>query len=278
MRLVCTLGDLLLDVIVRLEQPLEWDADATAVTRAGAGGQAANVAAWAATLGGRGRFIGKRAADAASELAAEELAGRGVEVVGPLEQGRGGIVVSLVGPAGERTMVSDRGVAPGLRPEEVQRRWFEGCSCLHLTGYSLLREPIAAAAVRASALARAAGARISVDLSSWRAMAEYGVQRFRVRLEQLAPDVIFANERERETLGGELPAPSWVLKRGPAGCVVVGAGRRVELPAVPAQVVDSTGAGDAFAAGFLLGGSLEEAGARGLQAAAACVGKLGAMP
>jgi sugar/nucleoside kinase (ribokinase family) len=111
--LVVTLGDLLLDIVVRLDQPLAPGSDrTTAVTRAGAGGQAANVAAWAAALGAQARFVGKRGADMAGELAARELGGHGVEVAGPVN-GRTGVVVSLVA-AGDRTMASDRGSAPEL--------------------------------------------------------------------------------------------------------------------------------------------------------------------
>jgi sugar/nucleoside kinase (ribokinase family) len=275
---ICTLGDLLLDVIVRLDQPLAGGADAPAATRAGAGGQAANVAAWAADLGAECRFIGKRADDMAGRLAAEELAERGVDVVGPVVAGRNGVVVSLVELDGERTMATDRGVAPDLPPEELEETWLDGCSHLHLSGYSLLRSPIDEAAARAVKVVRVHRASVSVDLSSWSAIRDFGARRLRRRLEALAPDVLFANERERETLGGELPAETRVLKRGAAGCLIVGGDERLELAAVPAEVVDSTGAGDALAAGFLLGGSLEEAGRRGLEAAARCLSKLGAMP
>lgn len=270
---VCALGDLLLDVIVRLDTPLQPGDDVTAVTRAGAGGQAANVAAWAVELGARARLVSKRADDGAGRLAAGELAERGVEVLGPVVAGRSGVVVSLVTADGERTMASDRGVAPDLGPEELEPGWFEGCDCLHLSGYSLLREPVARAAQSAARTARAGGARVSVDLSSWRAIRDFGPGRFRARLDELAPDVVFANERERDILGGRLPAPTWVLKRGAAGCVVGFGSERVELSAASAEVVDSTGAGDALAAGFLVGGP-----ELGLQAAARCLAKLGAMP
>ena len=107
-----TLGDLLLDVIVRLTQPLAEGADADAVTQLGTGGQAANVAAWIAELGGEARFVGKRADDEAGRTAAAGLERYGVEVRGPVVSGRTGTVVSLVGVDGARTMASDRGVSP----------------------------------------------------------------------------------------------------------------------------------------------------------------------
>jgi ribokinase len=267
MRLVC-LGDLLLDVIVRLEEPLARGlrADASAVTHVGPGGQAANVAAWAAELGADSSFVGKRGDDEAGRLAASGLRARGVEVVGPVAPGRNGVVVSLVSPDGDRTMASDRGVAPDLRPEELDPTWFEACDHLHLSGYSLLRSPIDEAALAAAALAP----RVSVDLSSWSVIESFGAERFRRRLENLAPAVVFANEDEERLLGGAVPGATWVLKRGADGVRVDG----VEHAAAPAgTVLDTTGAGDALAAGFLVGGV--EAG---LAAAARCVARLGAMP
>src|SRR5919202_4211168 len=99
MLIVC-LGDLLLDVIVRLDEPLAPGADAVAETRAGPGGQAANVAAWAVELGAEARFVGKRGGDETGRLLTAELERRGVDVVGPVG-GRNGVVVSLVGPDGD---------------------------------------------------------------------------------------------------------------------------------------------------------------------------------
>ena len=272
--LVCALGDLLLDVVVRLPGPLATGGDVPAETRAGAGGQAANVAAWAAALGGAGRYLGKRADDAAGAAVSAEVEGHGVELCGPCVSGRTGVVVSIVDAGGERTMASDRGAATELRPDEVEPDWLDGCGALHVSGYALAREPIADAAERAAALARERGIELSADVSA----ATLVDDAFRRRLERLAPDVLFANEDERAALGGDLLAPAWVLKRGSRGCVFSRDGERLELPAIAASVVDSTGAGDALAAGFLLGGTLEEASRRAIGAAARCVAKLGSMP
>jgi sugar/nucleoside kinase (ribokinase family) len=269
---ICTLGDLLLDVIVRLERPLARGDDAPATTQASAGGQAANVAAWAATLGAEARLIAKRADDEAGRLVASDLAGRGVAVHGPVVEGRNGVVVSLVEPDGERSLASDRGVAPELRPEELEPAWLEGCDVLHLSGYSLLREPIGEAAARAAGLVHAAGGQVSVDLSTWSAIRDHGPAQFRARLERVESDILFASERELETLG-DTPAATLVLKRGADGLVLVRGGHREELASLPAKAIDSTGAGDALAAGFLVGGAQ-----LGLEAAARCVAKLGAMP
>ena len=263
--MLVTLGDLLLDVIVRLSQPLAEGADADAVTRLGPGGQAANVAAWIAELGGDARFVGKRADDEAGRTAAGALARYGVDVRGPVVEGRTGTVVSLVGVDGGRTMASDRGVSPDFHAAELDPAWLDGCTHLHLPGYSLLRSPIDEAALRAAELAP----RVSVDLSSWSAIRDFGPERFRVRLEQLRPAIVFANEDEERILGGPLAGCTWILKRGPLGARF---GDR-ELPAVPADAVDTTGAGDALAAGYLVGGP-----ELALAAAARCVAQLGSMP
>jgi sugar/nucleoside kinase (ribokinase family) len=204
--------------------------------------------------------VGKRGADAAGELVARELREHRVEVVGPVE-GRNGVVVSLAS-AGDRTMASDRGASPDLQPHELDPAWFD-CDVLHLSGYSLLREPIASAAMHAAGVARAHRARVSVDLSAWTLVDDA----FRQRIRTLAPDVTFANEREAGAFGAL--DTQWVLKRGPAGLITGGR----EYPAVAAEIVDTTGAGDALAAGFLVGGP-----ELGLETAARCCAKLGSMP
>ncbi|MDX6469914.1 MAG: hypothetical protein QOF75_1717, partial [Gaiellaceae bacterium] len=259
-----TLGDVMLDVVVRLDEPLAPGDDVRANTRTGAGGQAANVAAWAASLGADTRCLAKRGNDAAGELVARELAGHGVELVGPVGAGSTGVVVSLVGEEGDRSMASDRGVAPDFAPDELEAAWLE-CDVLHVSGYALLREPVAHTALLAVRLAREAGALVSVDVAAWTEIRAYGPVQFRDLLDVVAPDVLFATEAEWEMLGGAyLTAPTGVLKRGARGVSIVTEDARLDLASVAAEVVDTTGAGDALAAGFLLGGSLEQAARRGL--------------
>ena len=259
MRLV-TLGDLLVDVVVALERPFVLGDDTSAETRLSAGGQAANVAAWAATLGCETRFVGRRGSDAAAALAVSELEHHGVEVVGP-SAGRTGIVVSLSNE-GDRSMISDRGTATDLRPDDLQTEWFR-CEKLHLSGYALMREPIAHAAWEAVRIARSHGATISIDLSSWTAIDDA----FRRVVYAVAPDTVFATAKEQEAFGSL--ETRWVVKLGALGVSVDG----VIHPAHETEVVDTTGAGDAFAGGYLVGGI-----DAGLETAARCCAKLGAMP
>ena len=247
-----SLGDLVLDVVVRAERDLARDADTPSRVTLSAGGQGANVAAWVAALGGTARWLGKRADDAAGRLAADLLGEHEVELAGPVTPDRNGIIVSLAQRDGTRSMFPDRGVAVTLRPDELEPAWLE-CDHLHVSGYALLAEPVAAAARRAVQLARAAGA-----------------PAFRLLVESLEPDLVFANEDEERVFGGPLPGAAWVLKRGAAGCSFDG-DERAALPVD--EVVDTTGAGDALAAGWIVGGP-----DLALEAAARCVQQVGSMP
>ena len=262
--MICVLGDAHLDVVVRPAGPIAHDTDTPAATRLSAGGQAANTAAWICALGGRARLIAARAPDLAGQLVAAELGRRGVDLKGPVLDGRTGTVVSVSPDGTTRSMLTDRGVGPQLAAGHLEPGWLDGCDWLHLPAYSLAAEPVAGAALAAAAVVP----RLSVDLSSVAVLEDYGPARFRALLGRLAPAVVFGNEAEA-ALVGDLPGTDLVVKLGPAG---VRAGGRVH-PAAPADPVDPTGAGDAFAAGYLLGGVT-----LGLEAAARAVAVLGAMP
>jgi sugar/nucleoside kinase (ribokinase family) len=259
--LVCTLGDLLLDVIVRLDSPLAQGDDAVATTTLAPGGQAANVAAWAAELGADARVVAVHADDDVGAIVRRELERRGVEVRGPQDV-RTGVVVSIVHPDGERTMASDRGSSPELRSEALDATWL-GCDALHISGYSLLGGRMLGAA----AIARERGARVSVDLSSWTQVAAHADE-LRAAIAEARPDVVFGNAREWEAIG-DVETGTRVVKLGARGIVVDGEAH----PAVSVDAVDSTGAGDALAAGFIVGGV-----PLALEAAARCVARIGAMP
>jgi sugar/nucleoside kinase (ribokinase family) len=266
--LVCSLGDLTLDVIVGLKGPLATGGDVDADIRVGPGGQAANVAAWAAELGTGARFVGKTGADDAGSLVRARLATLGVEIAGPIA-GRNGIICSFVSVEGERSMAADRGAARDLRADEVDPEWLEGVDHLHVSGYALMVEPVRSAALRTAELARERGARVSLDLGTWSAIRDAGVEEFSSAVRRLAPDVVFAHEDEERVVGRIVDA-TWIVKHGSRGCSFDGE-ERAALPVE--RVLDSTGAGDALAAGWIVGGP-----DLALEAAARCVQQLGAMP
>jgi sugar/nucleoside kinase (ribokinase family) len=265
--LICVLGDAHLDVVVVMCDPVAADTDARAHTRLVVGGQAANVAAWVVALGGRSRLIAARGTDLVASLVAAELASRGVDAVGPVIAGHTGVVVAL-SDGGQRSMLTDRGVGPRLSAAAIDDAWLDGCSWLHLPGYSLTAEPVRGAALAAAAAARDRSARLSVDLSSTAAIEAFGVTEFKNLLADLRPDVVLGNQAETD-LVGDLPGIDVISKLGAGG--VLAGGRR--YAAARTEPKDSTGAGDAFAAGYLLGGV-----ALGLKAAARAVATIGGMP
>src|SRR5690242_10298215 len=211
MESICTIGDLVLDVLVLPDRALVSDSDTPATIRFAAGGQAANVAAWASALGASSRLICKRGTDASSELAADELARHGVEICGPVVSGRGAVVVSVREQPGGRTMASDRGVSSLLDATELDPTWVATCEVLHVSGYCLMAEPMAEAAIYAASQAR----RVTVDLASAHDIELIGVQAFTSRLEALGPELAFATEAERAAVPGF--DTEWVIKHGARG-------------------------------------------------------------
>jgi sugar/nucleoside kinase (ribokinase family) len=165
-------------------------------------------------------------------------------------------------------MLTDRGVGPLLTASVIKAGWLDGCSWLHLPAYSLTTTPVQSAALAAAEAARARSARLSVDLSSTAAIAGYGRTAFLGLLRGLQPDLVLGNKAETDLIG-ELPGTRVITKLGPAGVIVDGQ----HHPAATTEPADATGAGDAFAAGYLVGGVH-----LGLAAAARAVATMGAMP
>ncbi len=143
------------------------------------------------------------------------------------------------------------------------RPGFADAEVLHVSGYCLLREAQAEAALAAAAVA----SRVTLDLASAQDIEIFGVERFRALVEALSPELIFANEAERAALP-HLQA-NWVIKLGSRGAIFP-EGR---FESLPATVADTTGAGDALAAGYLVGGP-----ELAMRAAASCVQEVGALP
>ena len=129
-------------------------------------------------------------------------------------------------------------------PRALDPSWVQTADVLHVSGYCLLRESAAATAIAAARLAR----RVTLDLASAHDIELFGAERFTELVRALGPDLVFANEAERAVVP-DLET-NWVIKLGARGAIFP-EGR---LDAVPATAVDTTGAGDALAAGYLVGG------------------------
>ncbi|MFJ9951888.1 carbohydrate kinase family protein [Kitasatospora sp. NPDC091207] len=275
------LGDLVEDVVVWVDGPLRHGTDSTARVFRRRGGSAANVAGFAAGQW-PARFIGCVGDDPAGDGVVAELAGHGVDVR-VMRKGQTGSIVVLIDDAGERTMLPDRGAATLL--DAVPDEWLAGLAHLHVPAYSFDGEPVGSTAVDALRRVRRAGGGTSLDASSTGMLTGFGRERFLALAAGLAPTLLFANREEAAFLGllvdgrpgperARLAATTVVTKAGAAATTVDVPGRAPFAVPVPpvGEVRDLTGAGDAFAAGFLAahlsGAGPREAAERGHRCAA----------
>ncbi len=260
------LGDLLLDVVVTPTRPIERGTDVPGTLAFRRGGSAANTCAAFVRAGGAASLITCLGDDGWAARLSASLRAERVRIHAVRRAGDSGRLAALIEERGERSFVTARGVADGLESGQVKVAWLQRADVLHVPAYSLFGEPIGAAAVHAAALARGGGAFVSCDLSSKGPLLAFGLRRARARIAELRPAVLFANRDEaaallrqpgrRAWVGLLAHAPLVVVKDGSWGCRVLwnedGATRQVDVAAQRVgQRVDSTGAGDAFAAGFL---------------------------
>jgi sugar/nucleoside kinase (ribokinase family) len=284
-------GDVVDDVLVRPLGPTAVASDTAAQIEQQPGGSAANVAAWAGRAGAPVAFVGRAGPDGVRRHT-EALAAHGVDAaLVPDPRRRTAAIVLLVDPAGERTMYVDRGANAGLSAADVPDRLWQGAGWLHLTGYSFFCPDSRPGALGLLARARAEGVRVSVDPSSVGFLQEADG----AFLDWVAgADLLVPNADEVRLLTGvddPVAAATALLDRIPEVVVTCGAqgAVRVARDAEPlhqaapaAEVVDTTGAGDAFCAGLLAARTRGEpvAGqlADGAALAARCVVRLGARP
>lgn len=259
------------------------------------GGSAANTIAGLASFGARTAFIGKVADDSLGRVFDHDISAQGVAYDTPkLADGAAtGRCLVLVTPDGERTMNTFLGASHALGPEDIPEDLIADSAILYLEGY-LWDPPAAKAAIaHAAQIAKASGGRVAFSLSDSFCVDRYRSE-FRELLREGAIDILFGNEGEvralyetadlasaLEALAAECPFA--VVTRSEKGALVVREGRQVAVPAAPVErVVDLTGAGDLFAAGFLFGlarGYDEAQCARlGSMAAAEVISHLGARP
>ena len=263
---IVVLGDLTLDVVLAPARTLERGTDVPGRALLRQGGSAASTARWLGRLGARVTLVCAVGRDAPGRALVAALQRDGVRVrakrVAGMRTGRIGV---LVEPGGERSFVADRAAADQLRPEDLEAAWFSGVDALHLPAYSLLGAPLGDAGLAATRLARAAGALVTVDLASVGPLLERGRRAALAIVRDAGPDLVFATAGEAEALVGardeallELASVA-VVKRGAAGATVL-AGRpdavgtpalRLDFATTTVAATDTTGAGDAFDAGFL---------------------------
>jgi sugar/nucleoside kinase (ribokinase family) len=261
---IVVVGDVMVDVVAAAAGPVAHASDTDAHVRWTGGGAAANVAVWLASEGVPVALVARAGADVAGLGAVAELEEAGVVVHVALDTTRAtGTCVVVVGADGERTMLPDRGANLALAPDDVPAEPFVPGGHLHLSGYVLLHDGPRAAGLAALGHAREAGMTISIDPASAAPLAACGVERVLGWLGGV--DLLMPNLDEARVLTGEdepeAAARALVARAGAREVIVtlgaVGAlwtdGDAVVRAAASevARVVDTTGAGDAFAAGWL---------------------------
>ncbi|MEN9823033.1 MAG: hypothetical protein RLZ04_1459, partial [Actinomycetota bacterium] len=249
------LGDLVEDVVVHLHEEVHAGSDTRSTVTRRRGGSAANVVESARLAGWPARFIGQVGDDPAGRWLTERLEGVGAEVA-VRRAGRTGTIVVLVAADGERTMLADRAACTELADPDPA--WLDGLHTLHVPWYSFTSEPLRSSSFVLARLAAERGCRVSIDLSSSALLESATPAAVAADLRSLQPDVVLANEQEAAAMGDwmstdALGARLVVVKHGSEPAVVSEVGRpEFRVPAVRlATVRDTTGAGDAFAAGFL---------------------------
>ena len=248
-------GDLVEDIGIKLAGPVNLATDTDVVLSRRRGGSAANTAVIAAGIEGRARFIGCVGADPLGDALIADLESCDVDVIAP-RNGRTGTILLLLDHEGERTMLRDRGSSAELR--EPERVWLEGLDGLHVPFYSLAQAPLADTCRTLIGWAHELSISVSIDLSSTAVLGEFGHHRLRREMAELAPNTVFANEAEAALVGRDvimsvIPADGEFVVHGPGNALVHHAGGTISVASLPLGALsDSTGAGDAFAAGYLV--------------------------
>lgn len=259
---VVVVGDLMTDVTVHTgDEAIAHGSDTAATIVVGDGGAGGNVAAglrrWGVTTG----LVTRVGDDAAGRAAIRGIEQTGARVHAQIDPAVAtGTVVALVDGMGDRTMLTDRGANRRLATDGLADHWFRAGGHLHLSGYMLFDQPARAAAIEALRRAATVGMSISVDPASWAPLQVFGAERFLAST--ATADLCLPNADEARVLTG-LEDPTAAARRLGAryGAAVVTCGAEGAVwsdgevvrrqGADPVEVVDTTGAGDAFTARYL---------------------------
>jgi len=238
------------------------------------GGSACNTTVGVGQLGGTARFVGTCGQGAMGNFFENALRTRRVDPRLARSNTPTGRVLSIITPDAERSMLTFLGAASETRPEDLREDYFADAAVVHIEGYLLFNPKLIVAALKA---ARSAGARVSLDLASYNVVAQS--RDFLADIVREYVDILIANEDEARAFTGRSDpeqalsalnreARIAALKLGPRGSRIAADGRVVNVPAQgDGRAVDTTGAGDLWASGFLFGlvsgYSLEKSGAIG---------------
>ena len=260
---VLCIGDVMLDVVTKIDvmpSEINYGSDTPAKISTHGGGAAGNVAAWLTRTDARATIVGHVGNDAAGSALVSEFDALGVRHHNlVIENGHSGVVVVLVDPTGERTMFPDNGANSGLHIGDLPE--LEGFNAVYISGYSPL-DPLSLTGIKEMITKiRKAGITIYFDPASVGGMKEVAIEEVKSWLPMM--DILLLNEEEAIYLSGGsdievaldyllTQCQTVVIKRGSQGAIGKSrGGDSVSVPAIPTTVVDTTGAGDSFAAGFI---------------------------
>jgi sugar/nucleoside kinase (ribokinase family) len=261
---IVVIGDLMTDTVAHATLPLAKGSDTPATVTMHGGGSGANVAAWLAVDGAEVAFVGRRGSDIAGRNRDMELMGYGVDARLVMDPERPtGTCVVMVTHRGDHTMMSDPGANAALSPDDLPKDLFTPGAHLHISGYTLLNPGSRAAALAAAHTAARAGMTVSVDAASAAPVDRAGAEAFlqmsngaSLLVVNAAEAAVLTGREDPEQAARVLSAwyPQVVMKLGAEGALFCANGpmEPVRTQALPVErIVDGTGAGDAFCAGFL---------------------------
>lgn len=287
---IVVFGDVIDDVVAMPYGAIRPDTDTAASIGFRAGGSAANTAAWLGSIGAKVDFIGVvGAADLERHTALLDRAGVTSHLRTHPTLATGRIVIIVEGE--HRTMLTERGANTELDPLDVTPELLAEATVVHLTGHSLLNAAGSEGFTALVARAKKAGATVSVDPGSAGFIADYGVDRFlaaiagaQLLFPSLAEGRALTGLRDPEEIVARLAEvfPTVVLTMETDGVVIAHDGTILTVAAVSSPVVDPTGAGDSFCAGFLdewiRSGDLARSASAGAKLAAKAVTTIGGRP
>lgn len=288
---VLCIGDVMLDVIAVIETKINYGSDTPSKISTHGGGAAGNVASWSQVSGAPTKIVARVGDDSAGTAVISEFDSLGIEhedcvVVGA----QTGVVVVLVDPSGERTMFPETGANSGLSLDDLPD--LTGIEVVYLSGYALLDEVSRPGVLDIIAEIRRANIPIFFDPATVGGMSQVDINVIKSWLPLMS--ALFMNEEEATFLTGHTQlepaldallqaAPTVIIKCGSEGAIGKSlGGESIKISAVPTHVIDTTGAGDSFAGGFiatwLKDQDLRMCMEAGAATAAQCVSIVGARP
>jgi sugar/nucleoside kinase (ribokinase family) len=288
---VLCIGDVMLDVVVALQAPINYGEDTPSKITTHGGGAAGNVASWIAHAGTAASIVARIGNDSAGAAITSEFEDLGVDYSSLRKTSDAtGVVVVVVDKKGERTMFPEAGANSGLVITDMPD--LAGFDAAYVSGYALLNPRSRTGVLDMIAVIKSAGLPIFYDTVTVGAMQE--VDRALIQSWLPLMDYVLPNEEEALYVADasdidsaltkllEL-CPAVIIKRGPSGVIAQNrGGTRIDIAAIKTVVADTTGAGDSFAAGFIAtkisGGDLTASLKAGVTLAAKCVANIGARP